>query len=106
MINPPPQISVLNIDPAAEVLPHKVVLTPTGQRIGERPNQISVVAQQRHDAGALERLQSPHRGEQRQSVQVAKIMILGIQNRFPVGHLEREPPPTIGERSRVGFTDQ
>ena len=105
-VDPPPKVRVLDFHPAAEMLPTEVVLTPPWERIRQGADQVAVVAEKRHATRAFDRFQSAYRGQQRQPIQIAELVIVGFQDQRPVGRLKRESPIPVGEGRRLGFANE
>jgi hypothetical protein len=61
-INTSPKIGVLDINSSTKVLPNKIVLPPTWQRIGERADQVAIITQQRDARWPFDRLKTAYSG--------------------------------------------
>jgi hypothetical protein len=105
-IDAAPQVGMLDIDTPSEMLPHKSIVAPPRQRLGKGSDQVAIIAQQSHRRWAVDRLETSHRGQQGQPIEIAQVAITSRQHRRAVRRLERETPISTGQGICPGFTHQ
>jgi hypothetical protein len=95
VVDPTPEVSVLNVDPTPKVLPDEIVFTPSGKWVWQRSYEVSIIAQKRDRWRAVDCFKPTHCRQQGKTVQIAQVNITRVKHGIAISWFEWEMPSSL-----------